>query len=312
MRTHELIREAGRIARREQGNGVGFYVPGMFVYDGRRGRFPAISLTGRECGLSCEHCRGRLLLTMTPATRPGELLGAAKRAEAGGALGILVSGGCDREGRLPWELFLDDLAGIKEETDLFVSVHAGFVDRAQAGGLAAAGVDLAMMDIIGDDETAQNVYHLSSRRQVEESLAALVEAGLEAAPHVVVGLNRGRMGGEEAAVEMIAAAGLEKIVFVVLMPLKKTGMEGLSPVPVEEAVKLMARTRLAHPRTAQHLGCAKPRGVYHRELDCLALRAGVNRIAIPAPEAVDLAEEMGLEAVWAETCCALGGRRTKD
>ncbi len=312
MNTDELIVKAGRIARQQQGNKVGFYVPGMFVYDGRRGRFPALSLTGRECELSCEHCRGRLLLTMTPTSEPGQLLAAAKKAEAGGALGLLISGGCDREGRLPWSGFLDDLARIKEETGLFVSVHSGFVDRDQAQGLAAAKVDLAMLDIIGDDETAQKVYHLSGKERVEESLAALVEAGIEVAPHVVVGLNYGRMGGEETAVEMVADAGLEKIVFVVLMPLKKTGMEGFSPVAVEEAVGLMARARIAHPEIYQHLGCAKPRGVYHRELDCLALRAGVNRIAIPAPEAVDLAVELGLEPAWAETCCALGERILKE
>ena len=312
VRTEDLIERAGRISRREEGTEVGFYVPGMFVYDGRRGRFPALSLTGRECSLGCEHCRGRLLLTMTPAVNPGELLAAARRAEQGGALGILVSGGCDNQGRLPWSLFLDDLARIKEETGLFVAVHSGFADREQAAGLASARVDLAMIDIVGDDETARRVYHLPGRERVEESLAALVEAGIEVAPHVVVGLDFGRMGGEEAAVEMIAAAGLKKIVFVVLMPLKKTGMEGLNPVPVQEAVKLLARTRISFPGLTQHLGCAKPRGAYHRELDCLALRAGVNRIAIPAPEAVDLAPEIGLEPVWAETCCALGGGETKE
>ena len=282
----------------------------MFVYDGRRGRFPALSLTGRECELNCEHCRGRLLLTMTPATRPGDLLAAAKRAEQGGALGILVSGGCDKQGRLPWADFLDDLARIKEETGLLVSVHSGFADPGQAAGLASAKVDLAMIDLIGDDETARKVYHLSGRERVEESLRALVEAGIEVAPHVVVGLDYGRMNGEEAAVEMAARAGLKNIVFVVLMPLKKTGMEGAAPVPVDEAVKLMARTRIAHPEMTQNLGCAKPRGVYHRELDCLALRCGVNRIAIPAPEAVDLAAEMGLAATWADTCCALGACST--
>ncbi len=306
METLELIEQAGKISRREQGNGVGFYVPGMFVYDGRRGRFPALSLTGRECGLNCEHCGGRLLLTMTPAVRPGELLAAAKKAEQGGALGILVSGGCDSEGHLPWNRFRNDLARIKEETGLFVSVHSGFVDRDQARGLASAGVDLAMIDIIGDDGTARRVYHLSGRDRVEKSLEALLEAGLRVAPHVVVGLDYGRMNGEEAAVEMVARAGLENIVFVVLMPLKKTGMEGLAPVPVAEAARLLARTRISHPRMSQNLGCAKPRGAYHRELDCLALRAGVNRIAIPAPEAVELASGLELTPTWAETCCAVG------
>ncbi|MBW2618233.1 MAG: hypothetical protein JRC92_05105, partial [Deltaproteobacteria bacterium] len=66
------------------------------------------------------------------------------------------------------------------------------------------------------------------------------------------------------------------------------------------------RTRLSHPELVQHLGCAKPRGAYRGRLDLLALRAGVNHLAIPAPQAVEAAPGLGLEPFWSETCCALG------
>jgi uncharacterized radical SAM superfamily protein len=301
-----LLDQAWALSRRHHGRRLGLYLPGMFVYDGRRGRFPAVSLTGSECALGCGHCRGQLLAQMAPAVRPGQLLDLARRAKTQGHLGLLVSGGCDQAGRLPWAAFADDLAAVKAETGLFLAVHAGFVDPAQARSLKAAGVDLALLDVIGDDDTARRVYNLPGRGVVEASLAALVEAGLDLAPHVVVGLDFGRLKGEEAAVELIAASGAGRVIFVVLMPLAGTAMTGLAPPEVEDVAGLICRARLAHPELVQHLGCAKPRGAYHRRLDRLAVRAGVNHLAIPAPAAVDLAGELGLEPAWAETCCALG------
>jgi len=40
------------------------------------------------------------------------------------------------------------------------------------------------------------------------------------------------------------------------------------------------------------------------ETDILALEAGINRIAIPAEEAVKKAREMGLEIEFHKTCCS--------
>jgi len=301
----ELLARAAALSREGHGERVGFFVPGMFVYDGRRGRFPALSLTGDRCSLSCGHCQGLLLAQMTPALDPEGLVETAERAWQGGSLGLLISGGCDSEGKLPWERFAPALARIKERTGLYLAVHAGFVDLAQARALKRAGVDKAMIDVIGHEQTAREVYHLPGLGPVEESLQALAEAGLEMAPHVVAGLHFGRLKGEERAVELALAAGARTLVFVVFMPLKGTPLAGCRPVPPAEAVNLIARTRLGHPEAVLNLGCAKPRGAYRRELDQWALAAGINNIAIPAPEAVDLAPELGLEVVWRETCCAV-------
>lgn len=302
----DLMARAAALSWNRHGRSVGFHVPGMFIYDGRRGRFPALSLTGSQCGLSCGHCQGLLLAPMTPALDPNALVERAKAAWQAGHLGLLVSGGCDREGRLPWETFAPALARIKEETGLIIAVHSGFVDKTQARALKKAGVDRAMIDVIGHRETARAVYNLPGLETVEASLQALAEVGLEMAPHVVVGLHFGRLKGEERAVELALAAGARTLVFVVFMPLKGTPLAGCRPAPEAEVANLIARTRLSHPETVLNLGCAKPRGAYHRRLDRWALSAGVNNVAIPAPEAVDLAPELGLKAVWSETCCALG------
>jgi uncharacterized radical SAM superfamily protein len=301
----ELIRQAGEISRARYGDAVGFHLPGMFVYDGRSGKFPAVSLTGDRCDLACGHCAGRLLEPMIPAPDPATLIARTRAAARQGARGVLISGGCDLQGKLPWERFAGAVARIKDETDLTVAVHAGFVDAAQATLLKTAGVDTAMCDVIGDEETLRQIYGLDGATRVAESLAALVESGLRVAPHVVVGLNAGRFVGEERAVEMIAAAGCESVVFVVFVPLRNTPLEHASPPPVEEVINLMARTRLQDPDLIQHLGCAKPRGRYRRELDAAALQAGVNHVAIPAPEAVDAAPGLGRTPYWTETCCAI-------
>ncbi len=304
----ELIRQAGDISRGRHGDAVGFHLPGMFVYDGRSGKFPALSLTGDRCDLACGHCQGRLLRPMIPAPDPATLIARARAAARQGARGVLISGGCDPRGKLPWERFAGALARIKEETDLTVAVHTAFVDPAQAALLQKSGVDTAMFDVIGDEATFRAIYGLDGATRVADSLWALVEAGLRVAPHVVVGLHAGRIVGEERAVEMIAAAGCSTIVFVVFMPLPNTPLTDAKPPPVEEVVKLMARTRLAHPDLIQHLGCAKPRGRYRRDLDAAALRAGVNHVAIPAPEAVDAAPGLGRTPYWTETCCAIDHR----
>jgi len=45
-------------------------------------------------------------------------------------------------------------------------------------------------------------------------------------------------------------------------------------------------------------------GQHRAETDTLALEAGVNRIAMPAEEAVKKAREMGLEIEFHKTCCS--------
>ncbi len=53
------------------------------------------------------------------------------------------------------------------------------------------------------------------------------------------------------------------------------------------------------------MGCMRPGGLYRVELDCLAVRAGLNGIVNPAPAAVRLARQFGLEVLRGEECCVL-------
>ena len=51
------------------------------------------------------------------------------------------------------------------------------------------------------------------------------------------------------------------------------------------------------------MGCGRPRGAHAARLDELALRAGVDNIAVPAPETAELAMAMGRKPIWRHTCC---------
>ena len=77
------------------GNELYLYVPGMVHYDSNflttsnPFRFPAISITGRKCQLSCEHCKGKLLENMLSAETPQALVELCKE--------IKRRGGTDRK-----------------------------------------------------------------------------------------------------------------------------------------------------------------------------------------------------------------------
>ena len=66
--TGRLLARARALSWERFGKRVVFYLPGMFVMDGVRGRYPAISITGPACGLGCDHCSGEILKSM-PAAR---------------------------------------------------------------------------------------------------------------------------------------------------------------------------------------------------------------------------------------------------
>jgi uncharacterized radical SAM superfamily protein len=265
-----------------------------------------VSITGARCELGCEHCAGTLLHHMLPVGSPDELVALAGRLQARGALGMLVSGGSDREGRLPWSDYLEALARIKATTSLKLSVHAGLVDPPTASGFARAGVDAVLFDVVGSDRSLRTVFHLAhGLAAIEEGLDALVGSGVRLFPHIVVGLDPDGLAGERNAVDLVARRRIDAIAFVVFMPIRGTPMER-APVPdLRRLAEVLAYARERMPEGLHALGCARPRDAHGRRLEALALLAGVNRLAVPTGGAERAAAELGLEVNRQETCCAI-------
>ncbi len=298
------LEEARELSWQRFGKQITFYLPGMFSYDGVSGKYPAVSITGSQCALQCDHCRGTLLRPMIAATTPQILIEECLRLAAKGSHGVLISGGCDEEGRLPWERFYGALGEIKRTTDLYVSVHSGLIDYPNALRLKESGVDQALIDVIGDDETFQKIYHVPfGISRIISSLEALQKAALPTIPHIVCGLNFGKLKGERSALAMLIDFDVEQLVIVSLMRIPGTPSWHCELPTAEEIAEIVAEARLVLPHALISLGCARQRG--NDSIDCLAVAAGVNRLALPSDEAVQVALDYGLEINYQETCCSV-------
>jgi uncharacterized radical SAM superfamily protein len=276
----------------------------MIRCDGFAGKYQAVSITGDACSLQCEHCKGELLRSMIPTTTSDELVERCLRLDEGGNHGVLISGGCDETGRLPWDRFLPAIREIKDRTGLLVSIHSGLVDEATACNLKEAGVDQALIDVVGDDETYRSICHVPfGVSEIMSSLEGLKGAGLEIVPHVVCGLHFGELRGEAEALRIIAGFDVRQLVIVSVMKLHGRPEGGFLMPRAEAIAGVIAEARIMMPDTSISLGCARQRG--NRRLETLAIDAGVNRMALPSEEAVEHARSYGLEVRFQATCCSV-------
>ncbi len=316
---------AGRLSaaaaqsRLHLGKRVTFYLPGMIRSGRERGCYPALSVTGDRCDLLCDHCRGELLKPMIAASTPEDLHARAVALAERGAQGILLTGGSDREGRIDWKPFLDTIRRIREKTGLVLSVHSGMLDEATALALKRSGVSQALMDVVGDDDTYERVFHLQNgTERVRRTLDAVRTAEMEPVPHIVAGVDFGRVRGEFRAVELLREYAPGCVVFVVLFPFRNTPMAAITPPSAVDVANVMLYCREVMPDVPQSLGCERPRSRDGYVLEELVLRSGVNRMAVPSDRAETAALDMGLEISRQKTCCShrlwgenVGGTETR-
>lgn len=264
--------------------------------------FPAVSLTGAECSLSCRHCNRSYLKGMIAATTPEDLVRECLRLNKRGAKGCLLSGGFDAGGRLPIKPFLRALGQIKRATGLKLAIHPGLLDRQAVRGLKEAGVDAVCPEIIGEPDVAERVAGLRTTR--EDYLRVLMlfkeEGFSRLAPHVCIGLDGGRLSHELNALQLTAQVEPDVLVLIVFTPTKGTAFQACEPPAPSDVQRVVAVARLMMPGTELALGCMRPGGVTRRRIDAAAISGGVNRIAVPVPSAV-----RHLTVLTRETCCVM-------
>jgi len=289
---------------------IRFYAPSFIYYKSNYycsspTAFPSISITGSSCALKCKHCGGKVLNTMFPAPTPEKLVDICANLKSRGALGCLISGGCLPDGSVPLLKFMGAIAKIKHELGLTVVVHTGITDLSMAKELKKVGVDAALIDIIGSDETIREIYQLNVRvEDYDKSLRALHEAQIPVVPHVLVGLHYGELKGELHALEMISKYKPSAVIIIALMPIHGTPMEKINPPSPEDIAKVLVTTKLMMPEIPLVLGCMRPKGKHRIKTDMLAVKSGVHAIAFPTNEAVQLAETMDLKIAFSSLCCS--------
>ncbi|MCW4024512.1 MAG: radical SAM protein [Candidatus Bathyarchaeota archaeon] len=292
---------------------IRFYAPSFTHYKTKYyctkpNTFPTISITGTNCSQNCKHCAGKVLETMHSATDPERLWELCKKLRADGAEGVLISGGCLTDGSVPLKPFMEVICRVKRELGLMVFVHTGIVDAETADLLRIVGVDAVLIDVVGSDKTIMEVFNLKVTVQdYKDSLKALQDAGLKVVPHVIVGLDNGKLSGEFEALKIIAQIKPAAVVIIAFMPIHKTPMQNTPPPTPIDIAKVTAAARTMFPEVPLVLGCMRPKGKNRKETDVLALMAGVDGIAFPSEEAVKFAKEKGYNTVFLPYCCAQMG-----
>ena len=252
----------------------------------------AVSLTGTACALDCAHCGRHYLRGMV----------AVEHANPAGMTSCLVSGGCDRSGRVPVQAHADRVSELRVGRSM--NWHVGMITESEIEAIASQ-VDVVSFDFVVDEDTIREVYGLSYTAADYLRTYEMLRRHARVIPHLTLGLRAGEFHGEYRALDALLRAGLEALVVLVFIPTAGTRYADCSPPALGKVVQFLADARCALPRAPVYLGCMRPGGTYRQDLDALAVRAGANKIVNPARSALQTASELGLKAQWESECCAM-------
>lgn len=265
--------------------------------------FPSISISGEVCGLNCQHCGKVYLKDMEPVSSPEQLIELCHSLKSKGARGILLSGGCDSEGRmLNLKKFLPAIRQV-HDMGLIIKLHTGFVDRELAEAIVAAGVDIASQEMVGDSDTVKKIFSIDAAP--DDYLATfqnLQDAGIpHICPHVCIGLDEGRLKGEFHALDLLSQSiKINTLAIIVLRPTKGTKFAGIKPPSGDDIEKVVAYARDLFPDVKIILGALRPRGseelggkAERLDIEMGALRGGIDGAEVPSQEMLDKVVSIG-------------------
>ena len=313
-----LLAECERAQDSVIGREIRFSTPTFKAYSGcdvegcGKNAFPAFSVTAGGCALMCDHCLAKILDPMIPATSP-EMLERKVRdlIVAQDLRGFLLSGGSTKRNEIRYERYYPVIEKLKREFPyLKVAIHSALLDDRRARLMEAAGVDTAMMDVIGSEDTIRDVYHLDRPvDDFEATLAALSATSMDVVPHIVIGLHYGRILGEARALDIVSRHRIRSLVLVVVMPFYARA--GTFETPrTGDVGRIFLEARAKLPNMEVLLGCARPPGMHRRTTDAYAVAAGLDGIAFPAEGTLAVATALGRPVVQEHACCSVKTGRT--
>ena len=310
---HNLIKNIEETTRNNNSKGIRFYTPTFKKFHSSeivgcgKNAWPAISITGGDCKLQCDHCKAKILEPMLPARTPEELWKLVNEQIELGAQGILLTGGSDHNNHVEYGPYYSTIRKIKDTYPLFkIALHTALVDLDVAKRMEDSGIDAAMMDVIGSQDTITQVYHLKrSVDDFEKTLEYLVSTNLKVVPHIVIGLHYGRLLGEWNALEIVCRHQPQALVLVVVMPFYAAHNRPFATPDPDEVGNFFLDARKKLPEIPLLLGCARPPGLIKAQIDTYAVMAGLNGIAHPSDGMVDLAIRLGFKVKVTPTCCSI-------
>lgn len=297
-----FLQECAQIRFQKQPKILKCYTPGQL--------FPAISVTGEDCELECEHCNKKYLHSMLQAPTEEQFRQVLESLIRKGAIGALLSGGSTKNGKVPLLKYKEILDKFTDQyPEFYLNSHVGLVDFAEALELKMAGIQTVSFDLVMDPRIIHEVFHMQD--DPSDYLATyenLKEAKLDVVPHVLVGGYFGKVDREIDILKMLLPNAPRLIVFIALIPPKSsTGEIKVSfsqPSPIDIA-KLIFIAKAMIPNAELSLGCMRPKGKQTEKIEQLAILAGVNRVEIPSKNTQEWALKLGFKLEFYNACCAI-------
>ena len=250
-----------------------------------------ISVTGNGCALNCRHCNKKFLKSMSgldDEIKPG-------------IKSLLISGGCDREGKVPLLGFAKEIKKLKNKYK--INAHVGLISREEAKKIVRL-VDVVSFDFVTEPKIIKEIYHLNKKLEDYcESLVAL-QKEVVVFPHLTLGLWQGKIDWEYQAVELLVKKfSCQNIVFNVFLPTPGTEISLQKAPPIKSVEKYFHYLEKNYPKLDKSLGCMKPGGKYRDELDKIAVSTGFKVITRPSIQAIKLAKKLNYQIFWHDQCC---------
>ena len=218
-----------------------------------------------------------------------------------GVRSILISGGCDDQGKVPVLRFAKEIKKLKSKYK--INTHVGLVSQAEAKKIAGL-VDIVSFDFVTEQKIIKEVYNLNKKLvDYYENLTAL-QKEVSIFPHITLGLWQGEISWEYQAVELLVKKfNCQKVVFNVFLPIPGTELSQQKSPLIESVEKFFYYLEKNYPKLDKRLGCMRPGGQYRDQLDKLAVLTGFKVITRPSRQAVKLAKNLGYQIFWQGQCC---------
>ena len=216
--------------------------------------------------------------------------------------GFLLSGGSTLQGKVPLKKFVDAIKWVKKNTELRVNIHTGIIEREDLEYIKEMSPDHISFDVIGDTSVIERILGLKrSGEDYYDALHLLDSSTLSYSPHVIIGLDYGRIHWEYETLELISTLkNFSNVVLLVLLPTPGTPMENVK-INEDEVIDVLkfAANKISPEKLV--LGCMRPRNMIALEME--AVKLGIKGIVMPSLRTLKYMEEMGIGIERRETCC---------
>lgn len=271
-------------------------------------KFPALSLTGTNCDLDCEHCHSRYLHGMRDISTPTAFKECLQDLVLKNCTGALLSGGCEENGRVPLEKVLPQIKKFKTTHQFYFNSHLGIADSQIIHQLTEAQIDLVSFDLVLNPKVIRDIFH--SSHTVDDYIKTyktLQEENIRLVPHVLIGSYFGRISTEIETLKFITENPTEMMVFIVMIPPKLNGKydSRFNFILPEDVARLIFIMHYFNPKMELSLGCMRLRSHKFRKMEKWGIQAGLTRIEMPGKKTEDWLQKEHIQIDRFDACCAI-------